>query len=106
MSTPSFRRSKSDVRTDSTRGRLRISKPAIANVKAIIVISGCDSFRQEGGLKRPMIPSSSRSGQNVPPAIEVHDFSVAYHKRPVIWGIDFSIPKGLLVGVVGPNGAG
>jgi len=39
-------------------------------------------------------------------AIEVHDLSVAYHKRPVIWGIDFQLPSGKLVGVVGPNGAG
>lgn len=41
-----------------------------------------------------------------PTAVEVHDFSVAYRRRPVIWGIDFALPKGLLVGVVGPNGAG
>ena len=39
-------------------------------------------------------------------AVEVHDLSVAYHKRPVIWGIDFQIPAGNLVGIVGPNGAG
>ena len=40
------------------------------------------------------------------PAVEVHDLSVAYQKRPVIWGIDFQIPAGKLVGLVGPNGAG
>lgn len=39
-------------------------------------------------------------------AVEVHDLSVAYQKRPVIWGIDFQIPSGRLVGIVGPNGAG
>lgn len=53
-----------------------------------------------------MNPPATMPYQQEPPAIEVHDFSVAYHKRPVIWGIDFSIPKGLLVGIVGPNGAG
>ncbi|GJM45305.1 MAG: manganese ABC transporter ATP-binding protein [Gemmatimonadota bacterium] len=42
----------------------------------------------------------------VNPPLEVHDLTVAYHKRPVLWDIDFSIPKGVLVGVVGPNGAG
>lgn len=40
------------------------------------------------------------------PALEVHDLTVAYHKKPVLWGIDFEIPPGRLVGIVGPNGAG
>ncbi len=38
--------------------------------------------------------------------IEVHDLTVAYHKKPVLWGIDLEIPKGKLVGIIGPNGAG
>ena len=42
---------------------------------------------------------------NVPP-IEVHDLTVAYHKKPVLWDIDFDLPEGKLVGLVGPNGAG
>ena len=41
---------------------------------------------------------------NVPLAI--HDLTVAYHRRPVIWDVDLNIPEGKLVGVVGPNGAG
>lgn len=41
-----------------------------------------------------------------PPAIEVHDLTVAYRRRPVLWNIDFSVPEGKLVGIVGPNGAG
>ena len=40
------------------------------------------------------------------PALEVHDLTVAYHKKPVLWGIDFEIPPGKLVGIIGPNGAG
>ena len=40
------------------------------------------------------------------PALEVHDVTVAYHRRPVLWDIDLAIPEGKLVGVVGPNGAG
>jgi len=31
---------------------------------------------------------------------------VAYHKRPVLYGIDLEIGAGRLVGVIGPNGAG
>lgn len=40
------------------------------------------------------------------PALETHDLSVAYHKKPVLYGVDLTIPKGQLVGIVGPNGAG
>lgn len=38
--------------------------------------------------------------------LEVHDMTVAYHKKPVLWGIDLAVPKGKLIGIVGPNGAG
>ncbi len=40
------------------------------------------------------------------PILEVHDLTVAYNRKPVLWNINFSIPKGALVGVMGPNGAG
>ncbi len=40
------------------------------------------------------------------PALEVHDLTVSYHKKPVLWGVDLTIPKGVLVGIIGPNGAG
>jgi manganese/zinc/iron transport system ATP- binding protein len=39
-------------------------------------------------------------------ALEVHDMTVAYHRRPVLWDVDFQVPEGNLVGIVGPNGAG
>ena len=41
-----------------------------------------------------------------PPPLEVHDLTVAYHRRPVLWDIDFAVPEGKLIGIVGPNGAG
>lgn len=40
------------------------------------------------------------------PAIEVHDLTVSYQAKPVLWDIDVEIPAGKLVGIVGPNGAG
>lgn len=40
------------------------------------------------------------------PVVEVHDLTVSYQNKPVLWAIDFSIPKGSLVGIIGPNGAG
>lgn len=39
-------------------------------------------------------------------AVQVHDLTVAYDVKPVLWDIDLSIPKGKLVAIVGPNGAG
>lgn len=39
-------------------------------------------------------------------AIEVHDLTVAYREKPVLWDIDLSVPTGVLMAVVGPNGAG
>ena len=38
--------------------------------------------------------------------VEIHDLTVSYDKKPVLWGIDLDIPEGSLVGIVGPNGAG
>ncbi|MEQ9299308.1 MAG: metal ABC transporter ATP-binding protein [Cyclobacteriaceae bacterium] len=40
------------------------------------------------------------------PVLEVHDLTVSYDKKPVLWGIDLTIPRGSLVGIIGPNGAG
>lgn len=40
------------------------------------------------------------------PALEVHDVTVAYHRRPVLWDVDFALPPGNLIAIVGPNGAG
>lgn len=49
------------------------------------------------------IPVQAAAG-NAP--LEVRDLTVAYHRKPVIWDIDLTVPNGQLVGVVGPNGAG
>lgn len=40
------------------------------------------------------------------PVLEIHDLTVSYNKKPVLWGIDMTLPAGSLVGIVGPNGAG
>jgi manganese/zinc/iron transport system ATP- binding protein len=36
----------------------------------------------------------------------VNDLTVAYHRKPVLWDVDLSLPEGHLIAVVGPNGAG
>lgn len=39
-------------------------------------------------------------------ALAVHDLTVAYQHKPVLWDVDLNVPEGKLVGIVGPNGAG
>jgi manganese/zinc/iron transport system ATP- binding protein len=38
--------------------------------------------------------------------LSIHDLTVAYDRKPVLWDVDLDVPAGKLVGVVGPNGAG
>lgn len=40
------------------------------------------------------------------PALEVHDLTVSYSRKPVLWGVDFTLPQGCIAGILGPNGAG
>ena len=40
------------------------------------------------------------------PALEIHDLTVSYQKRPVLYGVDMTVPAGSMVGIIGPNGAG
>lgn len=49
-------------------------------------------------MGRPEHPASD--------AVSIHDVTVAYRRRPVLWDIDLSLPSGRLIAVVGPNGAG
>jgi manganese/zinc/iron transport system ATP- binding protein len=38
--------------------------------------------------------------------VDVHDVTVAYSRKPVLWDVDLSLPSGALIAIVGPNGAG
>lgn len=38
--------------------------------------------------------------------LSIHDMTVAYQRRPVLWDIDYDAPDNRLIAVVGPNGAG
>jgi manganese/zinc/iron transport system ATP- binding protein len=39
-------------------------------------------------------------------ALSIHDLTVAYNDKPVLWDVDLDVPEGVLMGIVGPNGAG
>lgn len=39
-------------------------------------------------------------------AIEVHNLTVSYDGRPVLWDVDFNLEAGKIIGVIGPNGSG
>ncbi|MDG1139281.1 MAG: ABC transporter ATP-binding protein [Opitutales bacterium] len=43
---------------------------------------------------------------SLPYPIQVHDLTVSYQRKPVLYGVDLEIEAGSLVGVIGPNGAG
>lgn len=54
--------------------------------------------------KNNPLPADSATPPQI--AVEVHDLTVAYHRKPVLWDIDVSLPAGQLIAIVGPNGAG
>src|SRR5262245_34178904 len=53
-------------------------------------------------------PTVSRLEEDHPASspLSIHDMTVAYHRRPVLWDVDYITPPGKLVAIVGPNGAG
>jgi manganese/zinc/iron transport system ATP- binding protein len=38
--------------------------------------------------------------------LSVHALTVAYNHKPVLWDIEFDLPSGVLLAIVGPNGSG
>ncbi|MBX9787670.1 MAG: metal ABC transporter ATP-binding protein [Pirellulales bacterium] len=51
-------------------------------------------------------PAEATTARAAPPVVDVHDVTVAYHRRPVLWDVDLVLDEPRLVGIVGPNGAG
>ncbi len=63
----------------------------------------------EDVIKR-MSPAGDAYGENLSDhpnvPLAIHDLTVAYQRKPVLWDVDLDIPEGKLVGIIGPNGAG
>ena len=51
------------------------------------------------------VPADASNAHRAP-ILDVHDVTVAYHRRPVLWDVDLVLDEPRLVGIVGPNGAG
>lgn len=49
---------------------------------------------------------TSSNGNEKPAIFDIHDMTVAYDRRPVLWNIDLTLRNAGLVAIVGPNGAG
>lgn len=59
-----------------------------------------DNLPQPGSGNRP----SNEHDHSSP--LSIDDMTVAYHRQPVLWNIDYDAPAGRLVAIIGPNGAG
>ncbi|MGD8837402.1 MAG: metal ABC transporter ATP-binding protein [Desulfobacteraceae bacterium] len=57
-------------------------------------------------FRRSIDHEDQRSTQRQQTPLWVNDLTVAYHRKPVLWDVDLSLPEGKLIAVVGPNGAG
>lgn len=52
-------------------------------------------------------PSVATGAEHHPECpLSIHDLTVAYHRKPVLWDVDFDAPEGRLIAIIGPNGAG
>src|SRR5690606_40468873 len=65
------------------------------------------------GPTHPMTPDATSRGtladrpeHSAESPLSVHAMTVAYHRKPVLWDVDYDAPSGKLVAIVGPNGAG
>jgi len=55
---------------------------------------------------QPPQPVATGDEHPVNMPLSIHDMTVAYHRKPVLWDVDLDVPEGKLVGIIGPNGAG
>jgi len=54
----------------------------------------------------PAPASADHAAHPATSPLSIHDLTVAYQRRPVVWDVDYDAPPARLVAIVGPNGAG
>jgi manganese/zinc/iron transport system ATP- binding protein len=59
-------------------------------------------------MNQQLLNPQSTGEDPMPSAVplQVNDLTVAYHRKPVLWDIELTLPEGRLIAVIGPNGAG
>ncbi len=57
---------------------------------------------------KPTVAHRVSQGEDHSPVapLSIHDMTVAYYRKPVLWDVDLDIPEARLIGIIGPNGAG
>ena len=56
--------------------------------------------------RRKASPLQAQPEHSVESPLSIHAMTVAYHRKPVLWDIDYDAPARKLIAIVGPNGAG
>jgi ATP-binding cassette ChvD family protein len=83
------------------RARQAKSKARVTNYEQLLAADQAQEQRQ--GAAQITIPPGPRLGDLV---VEAKGLRKAYGDRLLIDGLDFTLPRGGIVGVIGPNGAG
>ncbi len=84
---------------NNPKGRQAKSKARMARFEEL----NNQDFQRRNETNELYIPPGERLGDKV---IEVHDLKKSYGDRVLIDGLNFTMPKGAIVGIIGPNGAG
>jgi manganese/zinc/iron transport system ATP- binding protein len=58
------------------------------------------------GKKSAPAGLSARPEHSSDSPLSIHAMTVAYHRKPVLWDVDYDAPANRLIAIVGPNGAG
>jgi ATP-binding cassette ChvD family protein len=83
------------------RARQAKSKARVTQYEQLLAADQAQEARQ--GVAQITIPPGPRLGDLV---VEAKDLTKGYGDRLLIDGLDFTLPRGGIVGVIGPNGAG
>lgn len=70
-----------------------------------------DTARMPAAMSEPAVatgkPAAATGSEHpVDSPLSIHDMTVAYQRKPVLWDVEYDAPCGALIGLVGPNGAG